>query len=206
MPQGIEYPEGATPLDPDELGGLRFKHVTTREQLDELEQANIESGLRWLARHRGDVLTDDFALTLHRRLFGDVWNWAGSLRRTDKNIGIDPLHIRVELRTLIDDTRYWAEHSTYSPVESAVRFHHRLVFVHPFPNGNGRHARIMADAVLRRVFRADPIDWAGGHDLQRMNDRRIAYIAALKAADQGDFEPLLKFAGVENQSPSARGV
>jgi Fic-DOC domain mobile mystery protein B len=206
MPEGIEYPEGATPLDPDELGGLRFKHVTTREQLDELEQANIESGLRWLARHRGDVLTDDFALTLHRRLFGDVWNWAGSLRRTDKNIGIDPLHIRVELRTLIDDTRYWAEHSTYSPVESAVRFHHRLVFVHPFPNGNGRHARIMADAVLRRVFRADPIDWAGGHDLQRMNDRRIAYIAALKAADQGDFGPLLKFAGAENRLPSARGV
>ena len=96
MPEGIEYPEGATPLDPDELGGLKFKHITTREQLDELEQANIESGLRWLARHRGDVLTDDFAMTLHRRLFGDVWDWAGSLRRTDKNIGIDPLQISVE--------------------------------------------------------------------------------------------------------------
>jgi Fic-DOC domain mobile mystery protein B len=206
MPEGIEYPEGATPLDPDELGGLKFKHVTTREQLDELEQANIESGLQWLARHRGDVLTDNFAVTLHKRLFGDVWGWAGSFRRTDKNIGIDPLRISVDLRTLMDDARYWADHGTYHPVESAVRLHHRLVLIHPFPNGNGRHARIMADTVLRRVFRADPIDWAGGHDLQRMNDRRIAYIAALKAADRGDFRPLLSFAGAEDRSPSARGV
>jgi Fic-DOC domain mobile mystery protein B len=125
-----------------------------------LEQANIESGLRWLARHRGDVLTDDFVVTLHKRLFGDVWEWACSFRRTGKNIGIDPLHISVELRTLMDDARYWAEHATYDPIESAVRLHHRLVFIHPFPNGNGRHARIMADTVLRRIFRLDPIDWA----------------------------------------------
>ena len=143
------------------------------------------------------MLTDAFAVTLHKRLFGEVWNWAGSFRRTGKNIGIDPLHIGVELRTLMDDARYWTEHGTYAPVKSAVRLHHRLVVIHPFPNGNGRHARIMADAMLRRVFRVDPIDWAGGHDLQRMNDRRIAYIAAFKAADQGDFGPLLHFAGAE---------
>jgi Fic-DOC domain mobile mystery protein B len=191
----MEYPESATPLDPDELGGLKFKHITTRAELDELEQVNIESGLRWLTRQRGDVLTDNFALTLHKRLFGDVWDWAGSFRRTGKNIGIDPIQIGVELRTLMDDASYWADHRTYCPTEAAVRLHHRLTFIHPFPNGNGRHARIMTDTVLVRIYEAPPIDWAGGHDLQKMNARRTAYIAALKAADWGDIAPLMTFVG-----------
>jgi Fic-DOC domain mobile mystery protein B len=192
----MEYPDGATPLDPDEMEGLRFKHVTTRGELDELEQVNIESGLLWLGRQRRkEVLTDDFAVTLHRQLFGDVWSWAGKYRRTEKNIGIDPLLIAVELRTLMDDANYWAEHGTYDPVEAAVRLHHRMVFIHPFPNGNGRHARIMADTVLSRVYGSEPIDWAGGHDLQKMNERRAAYIAALRAADRGDLAPLLAFVG-----------
>lgn len=195
MAECIEYPEGATPLDPDELEGLKFKHITTRGQLDELEQANIEEGLRWLARQRGDVLTDNFALVLHKRLFGDVWEWAGSFRRTEKNIGVDPTQIAVQLRMLMDDARYWAEHGTYPGSEAAIRLHHRMVQIHPFPNGNGRHARILADTVLRRIFRADPIDWAGGHDLERMNERRVAYIAALKAADRGDIGPLIQFIG-----------
>jgi Fic-DOC domain mobile mystery protein B len=191
----LPYPEGATPLDPDELGGLKFKHVTTREELDELEQVNIEAGLGWLARHRGDVLTESFAVMLHKRLFGEVWDWAGRFRRTDKNIGIDPLYIQVELRTLMGDARYWKENSTYCASEAAIRFHHRLVHIHPFANGNGRHARIMADTILVRVYGAAPIDWSGGHDLQKMNDRRAAYIAALKAADQGDLGPLMAFVG-----------
>lgn len=140
------------------------------------------------------MLTDDFAITLHKRLFGDVWNWAGTFRKTGKNIGIDPLCIGVELRTLMDDARCWAEHGTYSPVEAVVRLHHRMVFIHPFPNGNGRHARIMADVVLTRVYGAEPIDWGGGHDLQKMNDRRATYIAAPRVADRGDLAPLLAFA------------
>jgi Fic-DOC domain mobile mystery protein B len=191
----MEYPEGATPLDPDELDGLKFKHITTRGELDELEQVNIESGLRWLDRQRADVLTDDFTITLHKRLFGDVWNWAGSFRRTGKNIGIDPIYIGAELRKLIDDARYWAGHKTYSPSEAAIRLHHRLTYIHAFANGNGRHARIMADAVLDRIYNAKAIDWSGGHDLQKMNDRRVAYIAALKAADRGDIGPLMAFIG-----------
>jgi Fic-DOC domain mobile mystery protein B len=194
----LEYPEGATPLDPDELAGLKYKHITLRSQLDELEQANIESGLRWLARQRTrDVLSDDFAIRLHKRLFGEVWHWAGTFRRTGKNIGIDPVQIGVTLRILMDDARYWAEHGTYEPVEAAVRFHHRLVFIHPFPNGNGRHARIMADTVLERIYGNSPIDWTGGHDLQKMNDRRMAYIHALRAADAGDFGPLMAFANCQ---------
>ncbi|HKJ73451.1 MAG TPA: mobile mystery protein B [Alphaproteobacteria bacterium] len=195
MNDATDYPDGATPLNPDEMDGLKFKHVTTRGELDELEQVNIETGLRWLSRQRrADVLTDDFSVALHKRLFGDVWDWAGTFRKTEKNIGIEPLYIGVELRKLMGDARYWAEHDTYDPTEAAIRLHHRMVFIHPFPNGNGRHARIMADTVLARVYGAEPIDWAGGYDLQEMNDRRTAYIAALRAADRGDIGPLLAFA------------
>lgn len=136
------YPEGATPLDPDELAGLKFKHVTTRAQLDHLEQANIQDGLRWLARrkNKGDVLHERFVRDLHKRLFGKVWSWAGTFRTTEKNIGIDPRQIAVQLRILLDDARYWVEHKTYDPLEAALRLHHRLVYIHLFPNGNGRHA------------------------------------------------------------------
>ncbi len=193
-----EHPEGATPLDPDELGGLKHKHVTTRVQLDELEQVNIQAGMAWAARQRGDVLTDAFVVTLHKRLFGEVWDWAGRFRTTGKNIGVDPIRIAVELRTLMDDARFWVAHKTYSPLEAAIRLHHRLVAIHPFANGNGRHARIMADTVLTRVYKVAPIDWAGGYDLQQMNERRVAYIAALKAADRGDMGPLMVFVGARN--------
>jgi Fic-DOC domain mobile mystery protein B len=191
----MQYPPGATPLDPNEMGGLRHKHISTRGELDELEQVNIEAGLQWLARQRADVLTDGFVTTLHKQLFGDVWNWAGSFRTTGKNVGVDPTKIGVGLRSLMDDAKYWAEHKTYPASEAAIRLHHRLTKIHPFPNGNGRHARIMADAVLGSVYDASPIDWAGGYDLQKMNERRDQYIAALRAADHEDIGPLIKFIG-----------
>jgi Fic-DOC domain mobile mystery protein B len=142
------------------------------------------------------VLTDNFAVDLHKQLLGDVWDWAGSFRKTRKNIDfIDAAQIPVELRKLMDDARYWAEYKTYTPLEAAVRLHHRLTQIHPFPNGNGRHARIMADAMLERIYGTAAIDWAGGYDLQKMNERRDAYIAALKAADNGDIGPLMRFVG-----------
>lgn len=193
----LEYPEGATPLDPNELGGLKHKHITTQGELDELEQANISSGLRWLARtRRKDILSDDFAIELHRQLFSDVWGWAGVFRRTEKNIGGDPIQIGIQLRGVMDDARYWAEHKTYPSKEAAVRLHHRLVFIHPFSSGNGRHARIMADTVLDRVYATEPIDWTAGSDLQKLGERRTAYIAALKSADVHDMGPLLAFVGL----------
>ena len=191
-------PEGATPVDPDELEGLKFKHITTREELNELEQANIANGLLWLGRRRKtDILTERFMLDLHRRLFGDVWAWAGKLRRTGKNIGVDPNEIAVELRILLDDARYWAEHLTYAPLEAGARLHHRIVKIHLFPNGNGRHARIAADVYIADRFGHVPIDWSAGRDLQHDSERRVAYIAALKAADRGDYGPLLVFVGVQ---------
>ena len=196
-----DEPEGATPLDPDEMDGLKFRHITTRDQLNELEQANIVSGLLWLGRRRKtDVLTEQFMLDLHRRLFGDVWAWAGRFRKTGKNIGVDPHEIAVQLRMLLGDAGHWAEHGTYAPLEAGARFHHRLVRIHPFANGNGRHARIAADTYITDRFGHAPIDWAAGHDLQHNSQRRTAYIAALKAADAGDYEPLFVFAGVESSS------
>lgn len=191
-----DEPDGATPLDSDELEGLKFRHVTTRGELNELEQANIESGLRWLQRRRKrDVLSEEYVRELHRRLFGDVWAWAGTFRLTEKNIGVDPIQIGVQLRALLDDARYWSEHQTYSPLEAAARFHHRLVQIHCFANGNGRHARIMADEYLREHFQHSPIDWATGHDLMQGNERRDAYIAALRMADRHNYDPLLRFVG-----------
>ena len=194
----MDYPEGATPLDPDELDGLKHKHVTTRGELDHLEQANIENGLQWIKRtRRKNVLTEGYALELHRRLFGEVWKWAGNFRSTEKNIGVDPRDIPVRIRTLLDDTHYWIEHKTYAPKEIAIRFHHRLVFIHPFPNGNGRHARVMADALLIKLFDQRPIDWAGAHDLQTIGPRRREYIAALRAADREDYDLLFAFVGLK---------
>lgn len=189
-------PDGATPLDLDERHGLRFAHITTRGELDELEQANIEQGLAWIARRRGGSIFDDrFVRTLHKRLFGDVWAWAGTYRRTEKTIGIDPVHIPVQLRMLLDDARYWAENDIYRPLEAAARFHHRMVQIHPFPNGNGRHARIAADILLKEAYAHPPVAWAGGLDLQVHHVRREAYIAALRAADRGDYGLLLVFVG-----------
>lgn len=191
-----DNPLGATPLDPDELAGLKFTHVTKRGELDHLEQANIQAGLQWLQRtKRTDVLSEDFLRTLHKKLFGDVWRWAGTFRNTEKSIGIDPVRIAVELHHLIGDTQYWIEHKTYPPLEVAARFHHKLVYIHPFPNGNGRHARIMADAILTKIYKTKSIDWAGGYDLQSMNERRNLYIQALRAADGRDYVPLFCFIG-----------
>lgn len=192
----FQEPEGATPLDADDIEGLKFKHITTRLQLDELESANITAGLRWVGRRRaGDILTDEFVRVLHKRLFGDVWMWAGTYRLTEKNIGIDPLQISVQVHNLLGDARYWAEHSVFPPKEAAARFHHRMVQIHPFPNGNGRHARIAADIFLQDYFRHPAISWASGTDLQADNERRNAYILALRAADAGNMAPLFDFVG-----------
>ena len=191
-----DEPDGATPLDPDEMRGLKFRHVTTRAQLDELEQANIEQGLAWISRRRqGSIFDPLFIRTLHRRLFGDVWDWAGEYRRTEKNIGIDPVEISVQLSQLLDDAQYWAGNSVLPPLEAAARFHHRMVQIHPFANGNGRHARIAADILLREVYHHVPIVWASGFDLLADTERRSAYIGALRAADRGEIGPLLVFVG-----------
>jgi Fic-DOC domain mobile mystery protein B len=137
---------------------LLFNHVATRDQL---EQANIADGMAWLKKQKSpDILTEGLVRDLHKRLFGQVWKWAGSCRKTEKNIGIDSLQVVIELRHLLDDACYWIEHQTYPPMELAVRFHHKLLLIYPFPNGNGRHARIIADAMLTKLMGEPAIDWA----------------------------------------------
>lgn len=190
----MEYPEGATPLDPDEMDGLKYPHIQTRSELDQLEQQNIQDGYNWLARQRKykDFLREDFILQMHKQFFGSVWKWAGHYRHSEKNIGIDHLHIGVALRDLLDDARYWIKHNTYSREEFAARFHHRLVVIHPVPNGNGRHARILTDVILEKVLHVLAVNWGAG-DLVADSDHRHAYIAALRAADGGDYQSLIAF-------------
>lgn len=196
-PEGFgQFPPGATPLDRDELEGIKHKYVSTKGELDHLEQSNIHDGLMWLKRqNRPDVLSEQFLRELHSRLFGKVWQWAGRYRTTQKNIGVEPFRVVTEVASLLADARYWLENGTNIPIELAVRFHHRLVSIHPFPNGNGRHARIMANAILAKVLREPEIDWSGGSSLDQANDRRREYIAALRAADGRDYSPLLSFVG-----------
>ena len=125
---------------------------------------------------------------------------AGQYRSTDTNIGVEHYLIRQELRRLYDDARAWLEYESYPPDEIAARLHYRIVSVHPFPNGNGRHARMLSDIVMVRHFKSDPLPWGGG-SLQNSDANRAAYIEALIAADRHDFAPLLRFA----RSRGARG-
>lgn len=187
-----ETPEdGATPLDPDEAEGL-IPELLTRGELNAWEQTNILRAEQWAFRRRiGHVLTSEFAVELHRRMFNETWSWAGTFRRSDKNIGVHWPNIPQGLRDVLENARYWLENTIYSLDETAARLHHQLVFIHPFPNGNGRHSRLMADLLLwnRRV---EPFSWGRGQSTTAGGVRN-AYLAALREADQGNFAPLLKF-------------
>lgn len=188
-------PPDATPLAPEELEGLRQSWITRRRDLNEAEQENIIKGALWARRRRGtvkDLLEDRFVLELHKRMLGEVWKWAGLYRKTDRNLGIEPYRIPVEVRTLLDDVRFWIENSTFPPDEIAVRLHHRLVAIHPFANGNGRHSRLIADLIVEKL--GSPSFTWGGARLVEEGELRARYIAALKAADNFDIGPLLAFA------------
>lgn len=184
--------DAATPLTPDERAQLIPTYITTRAQLNEAEQANIADTDLWAFRRKRDVLDEAFLMNIHKRMLNGVWKWAGSVRQTERNIGIQPYRIGMELRQLLDDVRYWVEHKTFSPDEIAVRFHHRLVFIHPFPNGNGRHARLAADLLAVQLGQ-ERFSW-GSANLVAVDEARAAYVAALKAADNHDIKPLLAFA------------
>lgn len=186
-------PPGATPLDPDDLAGLVPSSISTQGELDAFEQANIADAERWVLSRRGSraQLDDAFVRELHRRMFHQVWRWAGRYRTSEKNIG-EPWHaIPARVRQLCEDARYWIEHRTYDWTELGARLHHKLVAIHPFPNGNGRHARLMTDALLHRHGQ-EPFSW-GRHQLARPGDARARYIAALRAADGRDFAQLIAF-------------
>lgn len=190
----FNYEPGQTPLDPDEAAQLVPAHITTQGALNEWEATNILEAVQWLAGSRiQDVLSEEFCRVLHRRMLGDTWRWAGTFRTSDKNIGCDWRQVPTRLHQLLKNTRYWLNEKTFAVDEAAVRFHHQLVLVHAFPNGNGRHARLMTDQLLSQVGAAR-FSWGGSGDLVATGAARARYLTALRTADDGDIAPLLAFA------------
>lgn len=190
----LYYQQDSTPLNPDEIDGLRPKHLTKRGELNQWEQENIQEALYWLEHERkgGPILSESFVCKLHEKMFNNVWLWAGQFRRTGKNIGVDWTAIPIKLRQLLDDVKYWIEHKMYLPDEIAVRLHHKLVWIHAFPNGNGRHARLMADILLTDVLEQQRFSWGSGNLIDTGKLRGL-YISALKAADRNDYSLLKEF-------------
>ena len=188
--------DDATLLEPDERTGLLPSWVTYRAELNEVEQDNILKGAAWAKNRRGksvtNILSVVFVQTLHKHLFGEVWAWAGQYRRTERNIGIAAYRIPQEISAALDDVTYWMEHGTYKNDEIAVRLHHRFVAIHPFPNGNGRHARLMADLLIEQMG-GSAFSW-GRRSIQKIGDLRAQYVSALQAADAHDIAQLLAFA------------
>jgi Fic-DOC domain mobile mystery protein B len=189
----IKYPPGATPLDPDELAGLIPTYITTQGELNTLERENILEAAVWaLGKKHPDILNVSFCFDLHKKMFKNVWKWAGTPRTSNKNIGVSRELISQQLKLLFDDTDYWIKHGTYTLDEIGARFHHRLVFTHAFANGNGRHARMMADIVLEQNG-GPPFTWGNSDLYDSESAARKEYISSLKLADKGNFDPLLKF-------------
>jgi Fic-DOC domain mobile mystery protein B len=187
--------DGQTPLDPDEAAQILRPAITTRGELDIVEQESIAQAIRWAFGRRRNpqtVLEERFLRRLHKRIFGDVWRWAGTYRQTARNIGVEHWMIQEEIGRLLGDSRFWVENATYEPSELCVRFHHRLVAIHPYPNGNGRHSRLAAD-ILSVSLGGAPFAWGRGLGLDAAAVR-ARYIATLRAADAGELVDLLAFA------------
>ncbi|MGB0391928.1 MAG: mobile mystery protein B [Salibacteraceae bacterium] len=196
MGLGLIYTEGQTPLDEDEKKDLKIGSITTQGELDEFEQLNIEKAVEWTINTKLNtekILTEKFVKDLHKKMYSDVWKWAGQYRKSEKNIGITWPQIGIELKNLLDDAKYWIEKKTFSPEEIAIRFKHRIVSIHCFPNGNGRHSRMMADIIIDSLSKDKMFAWHQSN-LIKASEARKVYIQALREADKGNIEPLIKFA------------
>ena len=190
-------PRGATPLDEEDLEDLMLDFVATRGDLNVVESENITKALRWARaqatrRGHGAVLDYAFLFELHKQMFGDVWRWAGTQRKRETNIGVESSQIPEQSKQALDDA-YWHEHETYPTAELAARLHRRLVAVHPFPTGNGRCTRLLADLYLLSIGEP-PFTWGALGSLDEDRDTRQIYLNALRAADGDDYEPLVSFA------------
>lgn len=192
----LYYHDGQTPLEEEEKEDLLIKSISTRGELDEFEQANILEAIEWSLRmHRvmDEILSIAFIQEVHQRMFSKVWTWAGCFRKSNKNLGVDKHSIQLELHKLNLDCRYWIENQVYSEDEIAIRYKYRMVFIHPFPNGNGRHSRICGDILASKVVNQPVFSW-GGQDIEKQGETREKYLNAIKQADQGDFGALIAFA------------
>ena len=196
MGLNLEYIDGQTPLEEDEKVGLLIPTIATRAELDEFEQQNIEEAIQWILTRplkATTILTEQFVRSLHKRMYGRVWGWAGEFRKTNKNLGVDKWQIPSSLKALLDDASYWIAHETFTPDEIAVRFKHRIVSIHCFPNGNGRHSRLMADIIIDKIYRLPVFSW-GAKNLVKQSDTRTTYLKAVKEADKNNYGQLLLFA------------
>lgn len=191
----IKYPEGATPLDPDSARGL-IPRLTIQSELNEFEQTNIQLAVEWATKSRKlkrELVSIEGIKLLHQKMFDLTWKWAGRFRQHETNLGVSWQQIPEQLKNLCDDVRCWEKEGTYQPNESAVRFHHRLVSIHPFPNGNGRLGRLASDLYLE--YRKLPsLSWGTSVDLAGNSADRKEYLAALRDADKGKYERLIHFA------------
>lgn len=191
-----EEDDAASVLTPDERQGLRLTYITTRRELNEAEQSNIADADAWAfsRRRKPEAVVDvDFLRRLHVRMLGVVWEWAGDYSQaTDRRIGLNYWDIEPAFHALVADVRYWIENESFPPDEIALRFHHKLTWIHPFPNGNGRHARMAAD-MLAVALGQERFSW-GGESLVKPKETRRRYVAALRAADNHDLGPLIDFA------------
>ena len=192
----LDYINSQTALDEDEKEGLLIKSISTRAELDEFEQQNIERAIAWTMKKRfkiKDILTEGFVRKLHNKMFDQTWRWAGSFRKSNKNIGVDKFQIGIELKYLLDDCIFWVENNSFDNDEIAVRFKHRMVHIHPFPNGNGRHSRLIADVLIEHGFGEHVFSWGSGNLAPKSNIRK-QYLSALFEADKDNYGPLIKFA------------
>lgn len=192
----LDYINGQTPLDAEEIEGLLIPTIATRGELDEFEQQNIEEAIEWVLSKTfkaENVFTEKFICNLHKRMYGSVWAWAGKFRKTDKNLGIDKWQIPVAVKNLCDDALFWHKNKTYSPDEIAIRFKHRIVSIHCFSNGNGRHSRLMADIIINKLHNLPLFSW-GTDNLGNQGNARDIYLKAVKEADKSSFDSLIEFA------------
>jgi Fic-DOC domain mobile mystery protein B len=192
--------DASTPLTPDERNGLLPTYIKTRGELNQVEQRGIFKAEQWAFTRRRNVLDEWFLRDLHRRMFREVWDWAGKLRLTERNIGIDAHEIAPALRMMVGDTKAQIEFNSYSSDEIAARFHVRLVAIHPFPNGNGRHGRLATDLLAKQLGR-EPFTWGGESDLTTLSEIRKSYIAAIHRAEfDHDYQPMMRFMRVGDKS------
>jgi Fic-DOC domain mobile mystery protein B len=192
----INYIDGQTPLDEDEKDGLKIPSITTREELDEFEQLNIEKAIQWTLGKKlktEQLFSEKFIKDLHKKMYGEVWKWAGTFRASEKNIGCKSYMVAIELKNLLEDAIFWKENNSYNSEELAIRFKHRLVSIHCFANGNGRHSRLIADLILEKLFNKTFFSW-GSSNLVKATEARKKYIQAIRKADQNDILPLVAFA------------
>ena len=198
MTMNFNYPDGSTPLHCDELVDLIPGHMTTQQELNAWEMKNILLAQDWAFKKK-EIISFEFIKKLHEQMFNKTWKWACVFRKTEKNIGIHWAQIPIKIKELCDDVQYQLDYEIYEKDEIALRFHHRLVLIHPFPNGNGRHARLMADLFIvlqggKRFSWGLHQDINSAHqDLYASTPVRKQYIQSLQAADNGDYAKLLLF-------------